>query len=309
MKIVSIKKEIYQEWLLKKHYAKRLCSVSYAFGLYIDGVLNGVCTFGQSPSSNLSNSILDIDCKKFVLELNRLVVNDNLKKNTLSFFVSQSINKLPSNKIIVSFADANQGHHGFIYQATNFIYTGETSNTSKLIDKDGHEFHFRNIGHYQKNNKLKVNLVKRRINEELINKKEIANFLRKNKKDYTNKFIEKNLNIPISTIEHWFRLDAGFSFPSIEHWIKLKNLLNFEDTYDSKMLSYELIPDANEIIKKLELKKIDILPKHRYIFFKGNKTFKKNCYKNLKLNILPYPKGNNKRYDNSYTPAVQLAIL
>ena len=30
-----------------------------------------------------------------------------------------------------------------------------------LIDKDGKEFHFRNIGHYQKNNKLKVQLVKR----------------------------------------------------------------------------------------------------------------------------------------------------
>ena len=53
-------------------------------------------------------------------------------------------------------------HSGYIYQATNFIYTGQSSNVFQLIDKEGKEFHFRNIGHYQKNNKLKVSLVKRR---------------------------------------------------------------------------------------------------------------------------------------------------
>ena len=295
-----------KDWLLNKHYAKRMCSISYAFGLFdCNNILVGVVTFGMPPSSTLAESICGKEYKEYVLELNRLVVNEGLPKNTLSFFVSNAIKKLPNEKIIVSFADANMNHNGYIYQATNFIYTGESSNTSKLIDKFGEEFHFRNIGHYQKNNRLNVGLVKRRLNEDLINKKEIANYLRENKKDYKNTVLEKELNIPKTTIEHWFRLDNGFSFPTIEHWIKLKNLLEFDNLHDKKMLDFEMIPDAQQIIKKLELKKVEILPKHRYILFKGSKSFKQNCFKRMKLDVMEYPKGENKRYLNEYRPQVQ----
>lgn len=299
-----------REWLLFKHYAKRMCSISFSFGLFdTNNVLVGVVTFGMPPSSTLSKSICGEEYKNHVLELNRLVVNDGLPKNTLSFFVSNSIKRIPNQKIIVSFADANMNHNGYIYQATNFLYTGLSSNTSKLIDKFGNEFHFRNIGHYQKNNKLKVNLVKRRLNEENINKKEIANFLRLNKKNFTNNDLEKILNIPKTTIEHWFRLDGGFSFPTIEHWVKLKQVLNFDDIHDEKMLSFEMIPDSNEIVKKLELKKVDILAKHRYVFFKGSKSFKKQCIKNLRLHIYKYPKGKNKKYNSSYKPSTQIKLF
>lgn len=39
------------EWLLKKHYAHRIPSISYAFGLFDrDGLLMGVCTYGFPPS-------------------------------------------------------------------------------------------------------------------------------------------------------------------------------------------------------------------------------------------------------------------
>lgn len=305
MEVIKIKNYECKDWLLNKHYAKRMCSISYAYGLYIDKLLCGVITFGMPPSSTLSESICGNEYKEYVLELNRLVVNEGLPKNALSFFVSNAIKKLPNEKIIVSFADSNMSHNGYIYQATNFIYTGVSSNTSKLIDKFGEEFHFRNIGHYQKNNRLNVGLVKRRLNEYLINKKEIANYLRDNKKGIKNTELEKELSIPKTTIEHWFRLDSGFSFPTIEHWVKLKEFLNFDDLHDKKMLDFEMIPDSNEIIEKLELQKIDILPKHRYIYFKGSKTFKQKCKQNLKLDILEYPKGQNKRYLNEYKPQVQ----
>lgn len=307
--VIPIDKSIYSEWLLKKHYAKRLCSVSFAFGLYVDNVLKGVITFGMPPSSNLAESICGKEYKEYVLELNRLVVNDDLPKNTLSKFVSNSLTQLQGNKIIVSFADANMNHNGYIYQATNFLYTGVSSNTAKLVDKFGEEFHFRNIGHYQKTNKLNVSLVKKRLNEDLIDKKEIANYLRANKKWYKNTDLEKELGIPKTTIEHWFRLDDGFSFPTIEHWIKLKNILEFNDLHDEKMLAFEMIPNSKEIIEKLELRKVEILPKHRYVFFKGSKSFKRKCIKNLRLEVMDYPKGENKRYDASYKPNIQQKLF
>lgn len=309
MKVERISYEDCKEWLLYKHYAKRLCSISFAFGLYIDNVLQGVCTFGMPASSTLATSICGKDFKKYVLELNRLVVNEGLRKNTLSFFVSKSINKLPNNKIIVSFADANQSHTGYIYQATNFLYTGLSSNTTKLIDKSGNEFHFRNIGHYQKNNRLNVSLIKKRKNEHLINKKEVASYLRSYKNNYTNAELETKINVPKSTIEHWFRLDSGFSFPSIENWQKLKRVLKFDNTYDKVMLDFEMIPDGQEIVKKLDLKKIDILAKHRYIYFKGSKSFKRLCRKNLKYHLKEYPKNKNIRYNTNYVITPQLRLL
>ena len=49
--------------------------------------------------------------------------------------------------------------------------------------------------------------------------------------------------------------------------------------------------------------------KHRYIYFIGNKTQKKNMLKNLKYEIQPYPKGENKRYDASYKPTTQSKLF
>ena len=306
--IVSIKKNIYEDWILHKHYAKRLCSVSCAFGLYIDKMIEGVITFGMPPSSTLAESICGKDNSKYVLELNRLIINNNLPKNTLSQFVSKSIKMLKKPKIIVSFADPNMNHSGYIYQATNFIYTGQSSNVFQFIDKDGKEFHFRNIGHYQKNNKLKVQLVKRRKNEDLINKIEIANYLRNCKRDYTAKQIDQIFGYK-DTAAHWFRLDSGFSFPKINDWIKLKKILKFDNKYDKIMTDYEFIPDSNEIIKKLKLIKKEIKGKHRYVYFSCNKKDKKMFLKNFKLDKLPYPKDKNINYNSGKKIAGQMLLI
>jgi hypothetical protein len=113
-----------KEWFLKKHYAKRIPSVSYAFGLFDGNVLNGVCSFGTPASSNLLKGVCGNEFSGIVKELNRLVINDDLGKNVASYFIGQCFKLLPNPMIIVSYADTSQNHNGYIYQATNFIYTG-----------------------------------------------------------------------------------------------------------------------------------------------------------------------------------------
>ena len=54
---------------------------------------------------------------------------------------------------------------------------------------------------------------------------------------------------------------------------------------------------GGDIIKKEQ--------KHRYVLFVGTKREKKEMNRFLKFEVLPYPKGDNKRYDTSYTPDVQ----
>ena len=143
-KVVSIDNKVTDEWILNKHYAKRKCSRSYSFGLFIDTILVGVCTFGYPPNYmfNKGRCVFNV-CEVLTLELNRLITNDNLPKNTLSFFVSQSLNLLPKPSCVVSYADPNNGHYGYIYQATNWLYTGNSTPKYKYHFADGTTFDIR----------------------------------------------------------------------------------------------------------------------------------------------------------------------
>jgi hypothetical protein len=94
--------------------------------LYKNNQLIGVITYGLPASPTLCVGICGKDWSNKVLELNRLCLMDNFK-NQASFLVANSIKQLPKPSIVVSFADSFQGHVGYVYQATNFIYTGLTA--------------------------------------------------------------------------------------------------------------------------------------------------------------------------------------
>ena len=111
------------KYIIDIHYAGRWPSISYAFGLFFNNALVGVVTFGTPASATLRSGIAGSEYKSDILELNRLCLLNN-KRNEASFLVSRGLSLLPKNKIVVSFADSSQGHFGYVYQATNFIYTG-----------------------------------------------------------------------------------------------------------------------------------------------------------------------------------------
>jgi glycyl-tRNA synthetase alpha subunit len=47
VKVLPINTFEVEPWLLEKHYAKRMCPISFAFGLYDDEKLVGVVTYGD----------------------------------------------------------------------------------------------------------------------------------------------------------------------------------------------------------------------------------------------------------------------
>jgi hypothetical protein len=202
--VLPIDSNLTYDWLLKKHYAKRIPSISYAFGLYNENILVGILTIGKPASPNLCDGVCGKENSKYVFELNRLCVNDNLEKNTLSFFVGKCLNLIKENMILVSYADSMMNHNGYIYQATNWIYTGATKERTDIGFED--KSHSR---HYDK------------------------------KIDYSNRKFRSS--------------------------------------------------------------------KHRYIFFIGR--LKKEFRKSLNYLVEKYPKGENKKYDSSYNPEVQLKIF
>jgi hypothetical protein len=124
MKIVKkIEAKQAYPFLLNIHYAKRIPSISYAFGLFDNDELIGVITYVTPPSSPMRKGLLGEDYAGIVIELNRLCLKYN-RKNEASFLVGQSLKMLDKPKAIVSFADIAQEHLGIVYQATNFIYCG-----------------------------------------------------------------------------------------------------------------------------------------------------------------------------------------
>lgn len=219
--VKSIDTYLTKEWLLKKHYAKRIPPIEFAFGLYDNNnILIGVSTYATPVSNPLRNSW---DNKYKVYELNRLVINENSEKNTLSFFVSQSLKLLPSPSVIVSYADTSQNHHGYIYQATNWIYTGLSAAFKDYYVKGMEHLHGATIFDMSRGQENRVEWLRNKFGDKLI--------------------------------------------------------------------------------------QIDRPRKHRYFYFIGNKVQKKDILKMLPYEIEPYPKGENKRYDASYTPTLQTQLF
>ncbi len=217
--VKSIDYQDCKEWFLKKHYAKRIPPIQFCYGLFDNNLLIGVCSYGTPVSHTLRNIIPSYK----LYELNRLVVNESLPKNTLSYFVSKTIKLMPKPSVLVSYADCSKNHHGYIYQATNWIYTGLSAKFMDYMIKGMEHLHNGSIYDLSRGQENRVKWLKNKYADEL--------YLRERPR------------------------------------------------------------------------------KHRYFYFNANKKDKNKMIEELYYEILPYPKGENERYDASYIPVVQTKLL
>tara|TARA_R100001082_G_scaffold110082_1_gene88908 strand:+ start:153 stop:758 length:606 start_codon:yes stop_codon:yes gene_type:complete len=134
--VVQIPYSATKDWILNIHYAKRMPSISFAYGLYHYDELVGMVSYGTPASPFLCKGICGEEHRHNVIELNRLVLKDNLP-NQASFLVSRSLKLLPKPKVVVSYADTAQDHAGIIYQACNFLFTGTTKARTDMASADG----------------------------------------------------------------------------------------------------------------------------------------------------------------------------
>ena len=132
------------EFIFPKHYSGRIPQISYAFGWKINGNLVAAMTVGKPASNSLCEGICGKDYANSVYELNRLCRSEDLEE-PLSQFVGACLRRLrPHNMILVSYADTAMNHHGYIYQACNFMYTGITKErTDKFVDGNKHSRHYK----------------------------------------------------------------------------------------------------------------------------------------------------------------------
>ena len=133
------------DFLLPKHYSGRKPSITYSFGYFENEKLKAVCTFGKPASNSLCIGVCGKEYSEKVFELNRLCVDGEIEI-PLSKFVAWCLNELKAKDLIlVSYADTQMNHNGYIYQATNWIYTGMTkARTDKYVEGGKHSRHYDN---------------------------------------------------------------------------------------------------------------------------------------------------------------------
>ena len=144
------------EWVLKKHYAKRIPNMMFTFGIYKGADLKGVCCIGKPASPNLCTGICGEKYAFQVVELNRVVIDSDMPKNSASMLLGYALKYLKKGGgyIVVSYSDTDWGHVGYIYQATNWIYTGKTKERTDIGLEDGtHSRHYDKNSDYKKNRK------------------------------------------------------------------------------------------------------------------------------------------------------------
>lgn len=141
--VLEISQELAADFLLPRHYSGRIPSISKAFGWFVKGELKAVCTFGKPASPNLCVGVCGGGYAQNVYELNRLCREDDFKE-PLSSFVSACLRRLRvMHWIIVSYSDTAMNHHGYIYQACNFLYTGMTTERTDIYPGEGkHSRHY-----------------------------------------------------------------------------------------------------------------------------------------------------------------------
>ena len=138
MNVIQITKKQADEFVLNKHYSRRASIFWAGFGLVENGMLQGVCVFGQPSPPIQIHAFKDRDFKLY--ELARLVVQTTTK-NAASFLVAGALRKLETPCAVVSYADMEQSHCGIVYQATNWIYTGATTSHDHAYLLDGKRVH------------------------------------------------------------------------------------------------------------------------------------------------------------------------
>jgi len=124
--------------IVAKHYLRRKCPCSFAFGLFNGPDIVGVVCYGTPSSSPLREGICGKEHASNVIELTRLWVDESVGKNGESYLIGNTL-RLVDKEIIVSYADTAQGHVGTVYQATNWIYTGlSAKRTNWNVGIEGH---------------------------------------------------------------------------------------------------------------------------------------------------------------------------
>lgn len=135
------------DFIEQNHYSQSIngCIADYCFRLDWQGNMIGAMFYGRMAMHNQWKRFSTTpEC---IIELRRLCCINDTPKNTESYFIGNTLRWLKKNTPIdrvVSYADAEYGHSGTIYKASNFKYLGLQAG-ARVIYWHGKKYHDKTI--------------------------------------------------------------------------------------------------------------------------------------------------------------------
>ena len=115
-------------------------------GAWENGKFIGAVIFGRGANNNMLKPFglkADEGCELVRVALKK---HDTPVSKILSFAIKFLKKQSPELRLVVSYADVDQGHHGGIYQATNWIYDGlKNANTMGAFIIHGKKTHPKSV--------------------------------------------------------------------------------------------------------------------------------------------------------------------
>lgn len=153
MKVVynirQIAKEDALKMIQKYHYSNTLPKLNkYYIGFYLHNELVGVVTlgWGTRPRHTIQKIFPSLNTQDY-LEIGRMCMTEDMPRNSESQMLSQLVKwirvNIPELKILLTWADGMLGKVGYVYQASNFIYSGYSG--GEMYMKDGVKIHVRQM--------------------------------------------------------------------------------------------------------------------------------------------------------------------
>lgn len=145
--IKQIENKIAKEYMEQNHYTKSCALGIVSYGWFEGDEMVGAIVFSQPAGKFTASGIWNGGNMKNTLEFIRMFLLDEASVKE-SEFISKAISQLrqdmPQVKVLVTYADQQAGHIGYIYQATNWMYIGTAANERKIFI-DGERVHRRSL--------------------------------------------------------------------------------------------------------------------------------------------------------------------
>jgi hypothetical protein len=134
---IETDKQMVKKFIEDNHYSHKIPqAIKYRFGLYYENALKGMAIFSVPANMYSITSIFYDEPQQIGIELSRFFTYNNTPDNFESYCLSQCFKYLRNNSnydVIVSYADPNFNHVGYLYQALNGLYLGVTNPETRYI--------------------------------------------------------------------------------------------------------------------------------------------------------------------------------
>lgn len=148
LKMEIIDKKLAQEMIKKYHYSNSCGNLKFAFCFKYDKDIKNIIAYSSPIGRLVCQEIWENGNCDNTLELIRMISIEPKPKNLESYCIHKTFDyikkNMPNYKIIVSMADNSVGHHGYCYQASGFIYYGQSSKHKEHF-VDGKRIHERTL--------------------------------------------------------------------------------------------------------------------------------------------------------------------